>query len=281
VLLRGGEIALVSAEMKIKKMIKQFGLIGFPLKVSFSKNYFSEKFERESLKNCSYELYPIADISEFPNFIKSHPGLRGLNVTIPHKKTVINYLDELDESASEVGAVNVIKFEKNGKLIGFNSDVFGFEQSFLPLVKPHHRSALILGTGGSAMAVAYVLRKHNIPYQFVSRHPSTPLRGRSDLRPLSEAKTPAKMQTYDDLHQNGFGDATIIINTTPLGMTPNIDTFPDLPYDKITPDFLYYDLVYTPEETLFLTKSKMQGATIKNGLEMLYLQAEKAWEIWN
>jgi shikimate dehydrogenase len=243
-------------------MTKQFGLIGFPLKVSFSKNYFSEKFSRENLNDCSYELYPLADISEFPEFVKKHPNLCGLNVTIPHKKTVINYLDELDESASEVGAVNVIKFEKNGKKIGCNSDVFGFEQSFLPLVKPHHRSALILGTGGAAVAVAYVLRKHNIPYRFVSRQ-----------------KTP-KTLTYQDLHESGFGDANIIINTTPLGMTPNIDTFPDLPYDKITSDFLCYDLVYTPEETLFLTKSEAQGATIKNGLDMLHLQAEKAWDIW-
>jgi shikimate dehydrogenase len=253
--------------MKIKTFL--FGLIGYPLKVSFSKGYFSAKFEREKLNNHTYELFPLADISEFPEFVKTHPNLCGLNVTIPHKKSVMQYLDGLDESASEAGAVNVIKFEKNGKLIGYNSDVFGFEQSFLPFIKPHHRSALILGTGGAAAAVAYILRKHKIPYQFVSRV-STLLNNRA-----------TNALTYHDLHLSGFGNANILINTTPLGMTPNMDTFPDLPYEKITPDFLCYDLVYTPEEPLFLTKSKAQGATIKNGLEMLHLQADRAWEIWN
>jgi shikimate dehydrogenase len=243
--------------------MKCFGLIGFPLKISFSKGYFSEKFERENLNDCIYELFPLADISEFPEFVKTHPDLCGLNVTIPHKKTVMQYLDRLDESASEAGAVNVIKFQKDGTLIGYNSDVFGFEQSFLPLLKSHHRSALILGTGGAAAAVAYILRKHNISFQFVSRQKTS------------------ETLTYQHLHQNGFGDASILINTTPLGMTPNTDSCPDLPYEKITPDFLCYDLVYTPDETLFLTKSKMQGAAIKNGLEMLHLQADRAWEIWN
>jgi shikimate dehydrogenase len=265
--------------------MKHFGLIGFPLKISFSKGYFSEKFERKKLSDHAYELFPLADISEFPEFVKTHPDLCGLNVTIPHKKTVMPYLDELDESASEAGAVNVIKFQKNRTekpstkltLIGYNSDVFGFEQSFLPLLKPHHHSALILGTGGAAAAVAYVLRKHKISFQFVSRCPSTTLRVRS----LSEVETPAEVLTYDDLHQNGFGDANILINTTPLGMTPNTDTCPDLPYQKITSDFLCYDLVYTPDETLFLAKSKTQGAATKNGLEMLHLQADRAWEIWN
>ncbi|MCL2683253.1 MAG: shikimate dehydrogenase [Bacteroidales bacterium] len=242
--------------------MKKFGLIGFPLEVSFSKDYFLEKFEHEKLNNCTYELYPIADISEFPEFLKTHADLCGLNVTIPYKKTVIPYLDGLDDPASEAGAVNVIKFEKDGKLIGYNSDVFGFEQSFLPLLRPHHRSALIFGTGGSATAVASVLRKHKIPYQFVSRQKT------------SEALT------YQDLHHTGFGEATILINTTPFGMMPNIDTCADLPYEKITSDFLCYDLVYTSAETLFLQKSKAQGAMIKNGLEMLHLQADQAWDIW-
>jgi shikimate dehydrogenase len=208
-------------------------------------------------------LFPLADIAEFPEFVKKHTDLCGLNVTIPHKKNVIPYLDRLDESASEAGAVNVIKFENNGELIGYNSDVFGFEQSFLPLLKPHHRSALILGTGGAAAAVATVLRKHKIPYQFVSRQKTS------------------ETLTYQDLHKNGFSNATILINTTPLGMVPNVDACANLPYEKITSDFLCYDLVYTPDETLFLAKSKAQGAVTKNGLEMLHLQAEKAWEIWN
>jgi len=242
--------------------MKKLGLIGFPLNVSFSKDYFEKKFEREKLSGHTYELFPLVDISEFPEFLKSHPDLCGLNVTIPHKKAVMPYLDELDETASEAGAVNVIKFQKNGKLIGYNSDVFGFEQSFLPLLKSHHRSALILGTGGAAMAVAFVFRKHKIPYQFVSRQKTS------------------KTLTYADIHQNGFDSFNIIINTTPLGMTPNADTCPDLPYGKITSDFLCYDLIYTPKETLFLKKSKAESAVVKNGLEMLHLQADQAWEIW-
>ncbi len=242
--------------------MKRFGLIGFPLNISFSKQYFSEKFERNQLNDHVYELFPLADISTFRELIQTTPDLCGLNVTMPHKKTIIPYLDNLHESASSVGAVNVIKFETDGRLTGYNSDISGFEQSFLPLIKPHHHSALILGTGGSSGAVAAVLQKHHIPFQWVSRR-----------------KTP-ETWTYQDIHQNGFGLANIIINTTPLGMTPNTDTFADLPYKMMTPNFLCYDLVYTPNETLFLQKSKAQGATIKNGLEMLHLQAERAWEIW-
>ena len=242
--------------------MKHFGIIGFPLKVSFSKAHFTEKFEREQLHDYVYDEFPLTDIFEFPNLLKTYPDLCGLNVTIPYKKAIIPYLDELDESACEVGAVNVITFIKDGRLVGYNSDVFGFEQSFLPLFKPHHQMALIFGTGGAAVAVATVLRKHKIPFQFVSRQ-----------------KTPETL-TYEELHQNGFGDANILINATPLGMTPNTDTFANLPYERITSDFLCYDLVYTPVETLFLIKSKVQGAVIKNGIEMLHLQAERAWKIW-
>ena len=265
--------------------MKKFGLIGFPLKVAFSKNYFEEKFERENLNDHSYELFPLADISEFLELVKSQSNLCGLNVTIPHKKTVIQYLDELDESAREVGAVNVIKFEKNGKLIGYNSDVFGFEQSFLPLLKSHHKSALILGTGGASAAVAFVLRKHNIPYQFVSRQKTADVLTYKDLLEDRHCERSEAIQIASSLrsrNDDAFcnGDFNIIINTTPLGMTPNTGDFPDLPYDKITSDFLCYDLVYTPEKTQFLTKAEQHGATIKNGLEMLHLQAEKAWEIW-
>jgi len=263
--------------------MKKFGLIGFPLKVAFSKNYFEEKFARENLNDHSYELFPLADISEFLELVKNQPNLCGLNVTIPHKKTVIEYLDELDESASEVGAVNVIKFEKNGKLVGYNSDVFGFEQSFLPLLKPHHKSVLILGTGGAAAAVAFVLRKHNIPYRFVSRQKTAETLTYADItchsreggNPLANWGIAGRARNDDN---NNFN---IIINTTPLGMPPNTNDFPDLPYDKITADFLCYDLIYTPERTQFLAKAEQHGATIKNGLEMLHLQAEKAWEIWN
>jgi len=262
--------------------MKKFGLIGFPLNVSFSKGYFEKKFACENLNNHTYELFPMSDVSEFPEFLKKHPDLCGLNVTIPYKKTVIPYLDELDESASEVGAVNVIKFQKNGRLVGYNSDVFGFEQSFLPLLKPHHRSALILGTGGAAMAVAFVLQKHKIPYQFVSRQKTSKTLTYADLdRHSCEGGNPRISKGIAGQARNDDDSFNIIINTTPLGMTPNVDTCPDLPYEKITSDFLCYDLVYTPEKTLFLKKSKAQGAVIKNGLEMLHLQAERAWEIWN
>ncbi|MDR2907468.1 MAG: shikimate dehydrogenase [Bacteroidales bacterium] len=242
-------------------MKKPFGIIGYPLTISCSQGYFRKKFEQENLADHSYERFPLADISEFPELLKTH-DFCGLNVTFPYKKAVIPYLHGLDESAAEAGAVNVIKFEKDGRLTGHNSDVYGFEQSFLPLLKPHHRSALILGTGGAAAAVASILRKHNMPHQFVSRQ-----------------KT-AEALTYPDLHQNGFGDATVLINCTPLGMTPNTDTCVDLPYEKITAQFLCFDLVYSPDETLFLQRSKAQGAAIKNGLEMLDLQAVRAWEIW-
>ena len=262
--------------------MKKFGLIGFPLKVAFSKNYFEEKFERENLNDHSYELFPLADISEFLELVKSQPNLCGLNVTIPHKKTVIQYLDELDESASEVGAVNVIKFEESGKLVGCNSDVFGFEQSFLPLLKPHHKSALILGTGGASAAVAFVLRKHNIPYRFVSRQKTADFLTYKDLHETAVGAYCIRPTDVGDKWNQGRMQyaPTIIINTTPLGMTPNTNDFPDLPYDKITSEFLCYDLIYTPEKTQFLAKAEERGATIKNGLEMLHLQAEKAWDIW-
>ncbi|MCL2417328.1 MAG: shikimate dehydrogenase [Bacteroidales bacterium] len=264
--------------------MKKFGLIGFPLTVSFSKDYFENKFACENLNDHIYELFPLTDISKFPEFLKKHSNLCGLNVTIPHKKTVMPYLDELDESASNVGAVNVIKFKKNGRSVGYNSDVFGFEQSFLPLLNPHHRSALILGTGGAAMAVAFVLRKHNIPYQFVSRQKTEKALTYQDIyndRHSREGGNPRINKGFAGQARNDDDSFNIIINTTPLGMTPNVDTTPDLPYEKITSDFLCYDLVYTPKETLFLKKSKAQGAVIKNGLEMLHLQAERAWEIWS
>lgn len=244
-------------------MTKRFGIIGFPLKVSFSKEYFLKKFEQEHLKEHFYELFPLSDISEFQDLIKSKSDLKGLNVTFPYKKTILPYLDDLHESASHVGAVNVIKFQSDGKLTGYNSDVFGFEHSFLPLKKNHHQSALILGTGGSALSVAYVLDKHKIPFQFVSRQKKS------------------NALTYLDLQQNGFGNANILIQTTPVGMFPNTNSCVDLPYKQITSDFLCYDLIYTPSETLFLQRAKAQGAITKNGLEMLFLQADKSWEIWS
>jgi len=242
--------------------MKRFGIIGFPLKVSFSKAYFTKKFECEHLNNHVYELFPLSDISQFKDLLTLHPDLCGLNVTIPYKKTVMPYLDDLDTSAREVGAVNVIKFTKEGKLIGYNSDAFGFEQSFLPLLKPHHRSALILGTGGAAAAAASVLRKYKIPFQFVSRQ-----------------KT-AETLTYEDIHQNGFCDANILINTTPLGMPPLEFLKPDIPYEAISHAYFLFDMIYHPEKTLFLQEGNKRGAKILNGEKMFLYQAERSWKLW-
>jgi len=241
--------------------MKRFGIIGFPLKVSSSKAYFTEKFEREYLSNHIYELFPLSDISQFKDLLALHPDLHGLNVTIPYKKAVISYLDGLDTSASEVGAVNVIKFTKEGKLIGYNSDTFGFEQSFLPLLEPHHRSALIFGTGGAAAAAASVLRKHKIPFQFVSRQKTT------------------ETLTYEEIHQTGFGNANIFINTTPLGMLPLEHLKPDIPYDTIGHTHFLFDMIYNPKNTLFLQEGSKRGAKTLNGKKMFCYQAEKSWEI--
>lgn len=254
---------------KSNLQLKKFGLIGFPLEHSFSKKYFSEKFLRENLSDCIYENFPIEFISELPSLIKSHPDLRGLNVTIPYKEQVIPFLDELDETAGKVGAVNTIKIEEGsttggaGKLKGFNTDVFGFMQSIMKLLQPIHTSSLILGTGGSSKAVAFGLKKMGIEFDFVSRNPDE-----KELR-------------YEDLNKDVIRHYKIIINSTPLGLFPNAENFPPIPYEFITSSHLLFDLIYNPEETVFLQKGRERGALIKNGLEMLQLQADKSWEIWN
>jgi shikimate dehydrogenase len=239
-----------------------FGLIGYPLTHSFSKKYFTEKFEREGIHNCRYELFELNDIQNFPSIIKNNADLKGLNVTIPHKETVIPFLDELDEPVIKIKAVNVIKV-MNGKLKGFNSDYHGFRQSlekFLGVNK--NVSALVLGTGGAAKAVKAALEDLNIVFKTVSRN-----RSNADF-------------AYEDLH-NEINNYHLVINTTPLGMYPNIDACPDIPYEKLTTDHFLFDLIYNPEKTLFMMKGEEMGARTKNGLEMLILQAEKAWEIWN
>lgn len=249
-----------------------FGLIGFPLTHSFSKKYFSEKFEKEGIKDCRYELFELKDINDFPSVIKNNPDLKGLNVTIPHKETVMKFLDEWDEPVKEIGAVNVIKV-KDGKLKGYNSDYHGFIRSLFHLVFGDYEDqeakwveiapkALVLGTGGAAKAVKAALKDHYFPFLTVSR-----TGGLADL-------------TYKDIPEV-ISEYKLIINTTPVGMYPNVESSPDLPYDKITPEHYLFDLVYNPEETLFMKKGKEKGARTKNGLEMLKLQAEKAWEIWN
>lgn len=248
---------------------KLFGLIGFPLEHSFSRKYFTKKFQKENLTDCSYENFPLENISGFPSLIKSHPDLLGLNVTIPYKELVIPFLDELDETAKEVGAVNTIKIKPGSsardvaKLQGFNTDVFGFMQSIMKLLQPGHTAALVLGTGGSSKAVAFGLQKMGIEFEFVSRNPDE-----KELR-------------YEDLNKDVIRHYKIIINSTPLGLFPNTENFPPIPYEFITPSHLLFDLIYNPEETVFLQKGREMGALIKNGLEMLQLQADKSWEIWS
>jgi shikimate dehydrogenase len=246
-----------------------FGLVGFPLTHSFSKTYFTNKFEKEGIKNTQYELFPLDHIEQFPSLIHQNPEIKGLNVTIPYKESIIEFLDELDESASAVGAVNVIKVV-DGKLIGYNSDVFGFEQSLMRFMDVsqdqfHYHEAFVLGTGGASKAVTYVLRKLKMPYFMVSRKESRDAYPYFVLNDIFIVSRKPKL----------------IINTTPLGMFPAIDLAPKLPYKMLTDKDLVFDLVYNPEETLMMQRAKAQGAKVKNGLEMLHLQAEKAWEIWN
>jgi shikimate dehydrogenase len=246
--------------------MKTYGLIGYPLAQSFSQKYFSAKFERENI-NAQYLNFPIPSIDEFKELIEHHPYIAGMNVTIPYKEKVIPFLDGLDDTAIEIGAVNVIKFTWNdGKpnLKGYNSDTIGFTNSLLPLLKPSHNKALILGTGGAAKAVAYSLKKLGIAFRFVSRHPQS-----------------TGHVTYDQLTQEILESYHLIINTSPLGMYPNVDASPDIPYHLLGKHHLLYDLVYNPETTQFMQKGLEYGASVKNGLEMLHLQADAAWEIWN
>lgn len=241
-----------------------FGLLGKNISYSFSRGYFTDKFQKLHFKNHSYLNFDIQSCDEFPSIIASQKDLKGLNVTIPYKQEIIPFLDELDETAKQIGAVNTIKITQNNTLKGYNSDVVGFEKSIKPLLKSHHQKALILGTGGASKAVAYVFQKNNISFQFVSRKPHSILE-----------------ISYESLTQEMIESHTIIVNCSPLGTSPNIEKFPDIPYQFINNQHLLYDLIYNPEKTLFLSKGKNQGAIIKNGLEMLQLQAEESWKIWN
>lgn len=246
--------------------MRTFGLIGFPLTSSFSKQYFADKFKQEHITDCKYELHPIPQAREILDLIEADPLLCGLNVTIPHKVSVLPYLSELDDASEKIGAVNCISIDQSGEkpyLKGHNTDVYGFEESLKPLLKPHHTKALIFGDGGAAKAVKYVLNQLNIPFISVVRN----------------AQPDAVL--YSSVTKEVLQEYTILVNTTPLGMFPNVDSFPPIPYQHLNEQHLAYDLVYNPEETQFLTKSKEQGATIKNGLEMLHLQAERSWDIWN
>ncbi|HOK36315.1 MAG TPA: shikimate dehydrogenase [Paludibacteraceae bacterium] len=244
--------------------MKLYGLIGYPLTHSFSKKYFTEKFEKENI-DARYNLYELENIDLFPE-LKNIPELAGLNVTIPYKEQIIPYLDELDDTAKEIGAVNVIKFIRNGKILklkGYNTDVIGFEKSILPFLQPYHRKALILGTGGVSKAIYFVLQKLGIETTFVSRRPCK------------------GMLSYEMLDNQTIRENKLIINATPLGTFPHADECPAIPYPFLTNEHLLFDVVYNPPETLFLRKGKLQGAKGVNGEKMLEEQAEAAWKIWN
>ena len=244
----------------------KYGLIGYPLKHSFSRNYFNEKFASENI-DAEYVNFEIEDIAAFKRIIDGNPNLRGMNVTIPYKEQVIPYLNGLDPAtAKRIGAVNVIKIIRDGKkvqLIGYNSDILGFSHSIEPYLQPRHKKALILGTGGASKAVFCGLEDLGVESTFVSR-----------------TKKGLNLLTYDELTPEIMAEHLVIVNCTPVGMYPNVDFCPDIPYECLTPDHLLYDLLYNPDETLFMKKGAEQGATVKNGLEMLLLQAFESWGIW-
>lgn len=244
--------------------MKKLGLVGKNISYSFSKAYFKKKFENENINNITYENFDIRSIDLFPSILNNTKNLRGLNVTIPYKEVVMPFLDKINEKAKAIGAINTIKITKKGKLVGYNTDFYGFTNSLKPLLKPVHCSALILGTGGASKAVAYSLEQLGISYHYVSRK-----------------KSDGVSYTYETLTESILKQHKIIINCTPLGTFPNIDDCPNIPYSGITKHHILFDLIYNPEETKFLQLGKQQNAVTTNGLNMLKLQAEKSWSIWN
>lgn len=240
-----------------------YGLLGYPLTHSFSQRYFTEKFKEMGLtESHAYQNFAIPSIESFPELLQNHPALEGFNVTIPYKKGIIPFLHDMSDAVKEMGACNCVHI-KNGKLYGFNTDIIGFEQSLLPFLKSFHTNALILGTGGAAAAVAYVLRKLQIPYLFVSRNS-----GDQTIQ-------------YNQLDASLLKKHTLIINTSPVGQYPHISASPDIPYEALGPNHHLFDLIYNPETTRFMQLGLQQGATVQNGYEMLVLQAEESWRIWN
>lgn len=242
--------------------MRLFGLIGYPLSHSFSKKYFTKKFEQEEITECCYDLFPLKTIDELLLLLRNNPELEGLNVTIPYKKQVLSFLDasNIPDGLDACNCINII----GGKLVGYNTDITGFESSIKPLLKSFHKKALVLGNGGATAAVIFVLKKFGIGFEIVSRK----LHDDSTL-------------TYKNINKKVIDENKIIINTTPLGMHPDTEACPDIPYQFISDKHLLYDLVYNPAKTLFLQKGEKKGATIKNGEEMLMLQAEESWRIWN
>lgn len=243
--------------------MRRYGLIGYPLTHSFSERFFTEKFQREGINDCTYSNFPIAEIDALPQVL-ADPALCGLNVTIPYKQQVIRFLHELSPVVEDIGACNCIRI-KRGRLGGYNTDVVGFERSLVRKLAPHHRKALVLGTGGASKAVGYVLRKIGIGYRLVTRHP------RPDTGDLG----------YGEIDAGLLAEFPLIINTSPVGMYPRVDDCPGLPYEALGPLHYLFDLVYNPARTLFLQKGEAAGAVVENGYEMLVLQAEESWRIWN
>ena len=239
----------------------KFGIIGYPLGHSFSRGFFTEKFAREGI-DAQYLNFEIPDVGMLRDVLRDNPELRGLNVTLPHKQAVIPLLDELSDEAREIGAVNVIRV-RDGRLKGFNSDIIGFTESIKPLLKPHHQKALVLGTGGASKAICVGLNRLGLEWKYVSR---TPREG---------------MITYQDITTETLQEYEVIVNCSPVGMFPKVDQAPAIPYEFLTPRHLLFDCVYNPEDTLFMQKGRAQGATVKNGLEMLHLQAIASWRFWN
>lgn len=248
-----------------KQTKKILGLVGKNISYSFSKGYFTKKFEELDLKDHQYVNFDIQTIEDFPKIIHEFKfNLKGLNVTIPYKQDVFLYLDKVHKVAKKIGAVNTVRLTKKGNLKGYNSDVVGFRDSIKPLLEDHHQKALILGTGGASKAVAYVFKELGIEYLKVSRHPKK-----------------KKEISYKDLNKELVKNYTIVVNCTPLGTFPKVDNKPDFLYEFLSSDHLLYDLIYNPEKTAFLLEGEKRGAKIKNGLEMLELQAEESWRIWN
>ena len=244
--------------------MNKLGLLGKDISYSFSRTYFKKKFENENIKNTSYENFDIENIDLFPSVIKNTKGLKGLNVTIPYKEQVIPFLDKVNKKAKAIGAVNTIRITKTGKLVGYNTDCYGFKKTLKPFIKSHHKKALILGTGGASKAIAYTLDEMGITYQYVSRK-------------LSDGVG----FSYETLTEDDISDNQIIINATPLGTFPNIEDCPNIPYHAINEKHILFDLIYNPEETKFLKLGNKNRATTINGFLMLEFQAEKAWSIWN
>lgn len=242
---------------------KRFGLMGRNISYSFSKGYFTDKFNAENFIGCTYENFDIQEIASFTEVVQNNNDLKGLSVTIPYKESVIPFLDKLSKKAALIGAVNTIKITKKGKLKGYNTDYYGFKKALEPLLQPHHKKALILGTGGASKGVAFALDELDIAYTFVSR----------------EAKENAI--DYIRINATTFDNYQIIVNATPVGTSPNTEAFPLIPYEHFTANHIAFDLIYNPAETQFLKKAKEKGAQIKNGYDMLVFQAEKAWKIWN